>query len=107
MAAMTELVPPVAPRVSKPLPQWAKAGIAAAVALVVLIVVFIVVASGGNSQAETRYLAAVQSGGVALSDDVILQAGHDVCDNKSIDYIGDAGARLIITAEAISQLCQP
>src|SRR5690349_13540750 len=106
MAAMTELVPPVAPRrVTRPLPQWARVGIAAAVVLVLLIVVLIVVASGGNSQAETRYLAAMQSGGVTLSDYVVLQAGHDVCDHKPIDYIGDAGARLIITAEAISQLC--
>lgn len=61
---------------------------------------------GGHSENEQRYLADVQSDGVTgMSDTALLQAGHDVCDNKSIDYVQGVVARLDITGAALHYLC--
>jgi hypothetical protein len=107
MAAMTEqaheqvvVTPPARSRWSHPLTP-----LLVAVAVVLVGVLVFLVTSIGHSDAETRFLAAVQSDGITISDDAALQAGHDVCDGKPIDYITDANVRLIIAGEAFGQLC--
>jgi hypothetical protein len=91
---------PWKPRVNR---QWLPLLIAAGTLLVIVLIW--VIASAGRSEGETRFLAAVQSDGVHLSDDALLQAGHDSCDGKSIDYISDPADRLVITVEALGTIC--
>jgi hypothetical protein len=76
-----------------------------AVAVVLIAVLVFLVTSIGHSAAEDRFLAAVQSDGITISDDAALQAGHDVCNGKPIDYIPDVNVRLLIAGEALGNLC--
>jgi len=69
----------------------------------------------GQSDNESRFLAAVHNDAPGMSDTTLLQAGHDFCDHRddpdggygAIDYIGDQGAQLNIGLSADLYLCSP
>lgn len=68
---------------------------------------------GGRSDAESRFLAAVEKDAPGMTDGALLQAGHDFCDHRSdpdggykaISYVGDQGVALNIGLSADLYLC--
>lgn len=82
-------------------------------ALVAIAAGLALTACGGQSAAESRFLASAHPDAPGLSDATLLQAGHDFCDHhgdpdggfKSIDYVGDRGVALNIGLSADLYLC--
>lgn len=83
------------------------------VVLIVLAAALTLVGCGGQSAAESRFVADVHNQAPGLSDTTLIQAGHDFCDHrgdpdggyKAISYVGDQLEALNIGLSADLYLC--